>query len=219
MLTARKLPRGKLHDVELGLRGVLRGFGLKLGQVGKAWYEARVRELVAGQPMLEALAEAMLRAHAALKAEFAALHRRLLGIVREDAVRRRLMTVPGVGAVVAVTFKTAIDDPGRFKRSKEVGSYLGPTPRKYRSGETDWTGRISKVGDAMARTALYEAATVPLGRVARFSVLKAWAMGVAKHQGIRKARVALARKLAIVLHRMWVDGKDFRPSKEEAVAA
>ena len=218
LLTARKLLQGKQHDIELGLRGVLRGFGLKLGQVGKARYEARVRELVAGQPMLEVLAAAMLQARAALKAEFAALHRRLLGIVREDAVCQRLMTVPGVGAVVAVTFKTAIDDPGRFRRSKEVGPYLGLTPRKYQSGETDWTGRISKVGDAMARTALYEAATVLLGRVARFSVLKAWAMGVAKRQGIRKARVALARKLSVVLHRMWVEGKDFRWSKEAAAA-
>lgn len=121
MLTARKLLQGKQHDVELGLRGVLRGFGLKLGQVGKARHEARVRELVAGHPMLEPMAEAMLRARAALKAEFAALH-------------RRLMTVPGVGAVVAVTYKTAIDGPGRFRGSKEVGPYLGLTPRKCQSG-------------------------------------------------------------------------------------
>jgi transposase len=197
LLTARKLLQAKLHDLELGLRGVLRGFGLRVGQVGKGRYEARIRELVAGHPMLEPLAEAMLRARAALKAEFSALHRRLLGIVRDDAVCRRLMTVPGVGAVVAVTYKTAIDDPSRFKWSKDVGAHFGLTPRKYQSGETDWTGRVSKVGDAMARTALYEAATVLLGRVVRFSALKAWAMGVAKRQGMRKARVALARKLAV----------------------
>jgi transposase len=219
LLTARKLLQAKLHDLELGLRGVLRGFGLKVGQVGKGRYEARIRELVAGHPMLEPLAEAMLRARAALKAEFSALHRRLLGIVRDDAVCRRLMTVPGVGAVVAVAYKTAIDDPSRFKRSKDVGAHFGLTPRKYQSGETDWTGRVSKVGDAMARTVLYEAATVLLGRVVRFSALKAWAMGVAKRQGMRKARVALARKLSVVLHRMWVDGKDFRWSKEAAAAA
>jgi transposase len=219
LLTGRKLLAGKLQDVESGLRGVLRGFGLKVGQVSKGRYEARIRELVAGQPMLEALAEAMLRARSALRAEFATLHRKLLRIVREDAVCRRLMTAPGVGAVVAATYKTAVDDPGRFKRSKDLGAHFGLTPRKYQSGEVDWTGRISKVGDAAARSALYEAATVMLSHVARFSALKAWAVGVAKRQGIRKARVALARKLSTVLHRMWVDGKDFRWGREVAAAS
>ena len=219
LLTARKLLLGKQHDVELGLRGILRGFGLKLGQVGKGRYEARIRELVAGHPMLEPIAEAMLQARSALKAEIATLHRRLLGIVREDAVCQRLMTCPGVGPVVAATYKTAIDDPARFRKSKEIGPYLGLTPRKYQSGETDWTGHISKVGDAAARTALYEAATVMLSRVVRFSALKAWAMGVAKRQGIRKARVALARKLAVVLHRMWMDGTEFQWSKAPSTAA
>lgn len=218
LLTARKLLQAKLHDVELGLRGVLRGFGLKVGQVGKGRYEARIRGLVAGHPMLEPLAEVMLRARAALTTEFAALHRRLLGIVREDAVCRRLMSVPGVGPVVAATYKTAVDDPSRFRTSKEVGPYFGLAPRKYQSGETDWTGHISKVGDAAARTALYEAANVMLTRTTRFSALKAWAMGVAKRQGLRKARVALARKLAVVLHRMWIDGTEFRWSKAASAA-
>ena len=169
--------------------------------------------------MLEPIAKAMLQARSALKAEIATLHRRLLGIVREDAVCQRLMTCPGVGPVVAATYKTAIDDSARFRRSKETGPYLGLTPRKYQSGETDWTGHISKVGDAAARTALYEAATVMLSRVVRFSALKAWAMGVAKRQGIRKARVALARKLAVVLHRMWMDGTEFQWSKAPSTAA
>ena len=137
LLTARKLLLGKQHDVELGLRGILRGFGLKLGQVGKGRYEARIRELVAGHPMLEPIAEAMLQARSALKAEIATLHRRLLGIVREDAACQRLMTCPGVGPVVAATYKTAIDDPARFRKSKEIGPYLALTPRKYQSGETD----------------------------------------------------------------------------------
>ena len=219
LLTGRKLLLGKLHDIELGVRGLLRGFGLKVGRVSKGRYEARVRELVAGHPMLEPLAEAMLRARAALQAEYATLHRRLLAVVREDAVCRRLMTVPGVGPVVAATCKAAVDDPGRFGRSKDVGAHLGLTPRKYQSGEVDWTGRIGKVGDAMARTALFEAANVMLSRVTRFSVLKAWAMGVARRRGAQKAKVALARKLAIVLHRMWVDGTEFRWSRTPAAAA
>jgi transposase len=219
LLTARKLLQAKLHDIEMGLRGLLRGFGLKVGPVSKGQYDARIRALVAGHTMLEQIAEPMLRVRAALRAEFADLHRRLLGIVRRDEVCRLFMTVPGVGPVVAVTYKTAIDDPGRFRRSKDVGAHFGLSPKKYQSGETDWTGGISKVGDAMVRTALFEAATVLLSRVTRFSTLKAWAMGVMKRRGAKKARVALARKLAVVLHRMWVDGAPFRWGKAPAQSA
>jgi transposase len=118
-----------------------------------------------------------------------------------------------VGAVVAVTYKTAIDDPGRFRKSRDVGPYFGLTPKKYQSGEVDWTGRISKVGDAMVRTALYEAANVLLNRVTRFSALKAWGVRIAKLRGLKRAKVAVARKLAVVLHRMWIDGSDFRWSR------
>jgi transposase len=219
LLTGRKLLLGKLLDVELGIRGLLRGFGLKVGQVGKGRYEARIRELVAGHLMLEPVAAAMLQARASLRVEYGRLHRMLLGIVRDDAVCRRLMTVPGVGPVVAVTYKAAIDDPGRFRKSKDVGPYFGLTPSKYQSGEVDWTGRISKVGDAMVRAALFEAANVMLSRVTRFSALKAWALRVAKLRGLKRAKVALARKLAVVLHRMWVDGSEFRWSKPPAEVA
>jgi transposase len=219
LLTGRKLLLGKLHDVELGIRGLLRGFGLKVGQVSKGTYDARIRELVAGHPMLEPVATAMLQARASLRAEYGKLHRMLLSIVREDAVCRRLMTAPGVGPVVAVTYKTAIDDPRRFCKSKDVGPYFGLTPGKYQSGEVDWTGRITKVGDAMVRTALFEAANVMLSRVTRFSALKAWAMRLAKLRGLKRAKVALARKLAVALHRMWVDGTEFRWSKAPSQAA
>jgi transposase len=204
LLTGRKLLLGKLRDVELGIRGLLRGFGLKVGRVSKGRYEARIRELTAGHPMLEPVAAAMLQARVSLRAEYGKLHRMLLGIVRADAICRRLMTVPGVGPVVAVSYKTAVDDPARFRKSKELGPYFGLTPSKYQSGEVDWTGRISKVGDAMVRTALFEAANVMLSRVTRFSALKAWALRVAKLRGLKRAKVALARKLAVVLHRMWI---------------
>jgi transposase len=213
LLTGRKMLQNKLKDVELGVRGVLRGFGLKVGKVSAGKYEARIRELVLGHPMLEPIAAAMLQARAALRAEFNKLHRMLLQIVRVDAECRRFMTAPGVGAVVAVTYKTAIDDPGRFRKSKDVGPYFGLTPKKYQSGEVDWTGRISKVGDAMVRTALYEAANVILNHVTRFSSLKAWGVRIAKLRGLKRAKVAVARKLAVVLHRMWVDGSDFRWSR------
>jgi transposase len=218
LLVGRKLLQGKLLDLELGIRGLLRGFGLKLGEVSKGRFAARVRELVAGQPMLERVVEPMLRAREALRAEFHALHRAVLAIVREDAVCRRLMSVPGVGALVAITFASAVDDPARFRRSRAVGAHFGLTPKRYQSGETDVTGGISKAGDAMVRTALYEAANVMLTRAGKFSTLKRWALEVAKRRGVRRAKVALARKLACVLHRLWVDGSEFRFGKEEAAA-
>jgi len=209
LLTARKLLVAKLRDVESSIRGILRGFGLKVGAVSKGKFEARIRELVTGQVMLERVAEPLLRARAALRTEYTTLHRDLLRTVREDAVCGRLMTVPGVGAVVAMTFRSAIDQPERFAKSKVVGAHFGLTPKKYQSGEIDRTGRISKVGDAMVRTALFEAANVMLTRAVRFSTLKAWALRVAGRHGMKKAKVALARKLAVVMHRMWVDGTSF----------
>ncbi len=219
LLVARKLLLGKVIDVELGIRGLLRGFGLKMGPVSTGRFAARVRELAAGQPMLDEVTEAMLRARDSLRAEVGALHRKVLEIVRADDICRRLMTTPGVGALTALTFKSAVDDPARFTSSKAVGPHFGLTPKKYQSGETDITGAISKTGDAMVRGALYEAAQVMLIRVKGFSTLKRWAMDVAKRRGMMRAKVALARKLATVLHRMWVDGTDFRFGKEEAAAA
>ncbi|HWO62793.1 MAG TPA: IS110 family transposase [Umezawaea sp.] len=218
LLVGRKLLQGKLVDLELSIRGILRGFGLKLGEVSKGRFAARVRELVAGQPMLERVVEPMLRAREALRAEYQVLHRAVLAIVREDAVCRRLMTVPGVGALVAVTFASAVDDPARFRRSRAVGAHFGLTPKRYQSGETDVTGGISKAGDGMVRAALYEAAHAMLTRTGRFSTLKRWALEVAKRRGMKRAKVALARKLSALLHRLWVDGSEFRFGREAAEA-
>lgn len=218
LLIGRKLLQSKLRDVELSIRGILRGFGLKVGEVSKAKFAARIGELVAGHEMLETVAGAMLVARESLLAEFMCLHRRMLVIVRADQVCRRLMTAPGVGALVSITFKTAVDDPRRFRSSKAVGAYFGLTPKRYQSGETDVTGAISKVGDVMVRTALYEAANAVLSRPMRFSALKRWAMEVAKRRGLKRAKVALARKIGTVLHRMWADGTEFRWSKEAQTA-
>ena len=183
LLVGRKLLQAKLRDVELSIRGILRGFGLKVGEVSKGRFAARVEELVAGHEMLETVIGAMLPAREGLRAEFARLHRRMLAIVRDDAVCRRLMTVPGVGALVAITFKTAVDDPGRFRTAKAVGAHFGLTPKRYQSGETDVTGGISKVGDAMVRTALYEAANAMLTRTPR---LGAQALGPGGGQATRR---------------------------------
>jgi len=219
LLTARKLIQSKLLDIESGIRGVLRGFGLKVGAISRGRFETRIRDLVEGQTMLATVVGSMLAARAALQAEFARLHRALLVLVRADPVCGQLMSVPGVGAVVAITFKSGVDDPTRFRRSRDVGPHFGLTPRKYQSGELDVTGSISKVGDRMVRTALYEAASVMLTRTVRMSPLKSWAMGVARRRGAKKARVALARKLAVILHRMWVDGTDFRWTRETPAMA
>ena len=219
LLVGRKLLQSKLRDVEFSIRGILRGFGLKVGEVSKGCFAARVQELIAGHAMLEAVIGAMLAARTSLHSEFMRLHRRMLAIVRADEICRRLMTVPGVGALVAVTFKVTVDEPGRFTSSKTVGAHFGLTPKRCQSGETDVTGGVSKAGDAMVRTALYEAANVLLSRTTRFSTLKRWAMEVAKRRGAKRAKVALARKLASVLHRMWVDGSAFRWGKPAPAAA
>jgi len=216
LLVGRKLLQAKLRDVELSIRGILRGFGLKVGEVSKGRFAARVKELVAGHEMLETVIGAMLQARDGLQIEFMRLQRRMLAIVRNDTVCRRLMTVPGVGALVAITFKTAVDDPERFRTAKALGAHFGLTPKRYQSGETDVSGGISKVGDAMVRTALYEAANAMLTRTVRVSALKRWALEVARRRGMKRAKVALARKLAGVLHRMWANGTDFRWGKEAA---
>jgi transposase len=219
LLVARKVLHGKLVDIELSLRGILRGFGLKVGKLTRRHFEARVRDLSSGQPTLTQIVDSMLAAHKALLGEIGKLHKAILVIVRSDDVCRRLMTVPGVGPLAAITFKSAIDDPSRFRKSRSVGAHLGLTPRKYQSGETDVTGQITRVGDVMTRTALYEAANAMLTRTTRFSALKVWAMNVARRRGNKRAKVALARRLATVLHRMWVDGTTFCWTKTEAIAA
>ena len=218
LLVARKQLQHKLTDIELSIRGILRGFGLKVGKVTDKGFEARIRKLASGHAMLEQIAEAMLAARATLLEQFNKLHKAVLDIVRHDEVCRRFMTTPSVGAIVAITYKSALDDPNRIKKSRNAGPLFGLTPKRYQSGETDVTGGISRVGDAMVRTALYEAANVLLSRVTRFSALKRWGLEVAKRGGLKRAKVAVARKLAVILHRMWIDGTGFRWSKTEARA-
>ena len=218
VLTARKLVQGKRHDIEMSLRGILRGFGLKVGPTTTRSFEGRIRELVEGHPTLLAVADALLLARATLGEQLGKLQKRLVSLARNDMRARLLMTTPGVGVLVALTYVAAIDDPARFRSSKATGAHFGLTPKKYQSGETDVTGRISKIGDAGVRTALYEAANVILTRPVKGSSLKSWAMRVAKRAGMRKAKVALARKLAVVLHRMLADGTEFVAGRAAAKA-
>jgi transposase len=219
LLTHRKLLQSKAIAIENDLRGTLRNFGLKVGIVGKLRFETRIRELVENLLDLAILVEPLLLVRRVLREQIAVLHRRLLVIVRDDDVCRRLMTVPGVGPVVALTFRATLDVPARFRNSRAVGAALGLTPCKYQSGESDRTGGISRCGDEMMRVMLYEAAQVMLVRSTRWSWLKAWAMQIARRRGMKKAIVALARRLAVILHRIWVDGTEFRWRRQEAAAA
>ncbi len=212
VLTARRLMKDKLHDVELSLRGLLRNFGLKVGKTTPRKYEARIVELAAGHPVLADLAGGLLRARSALAREYERLDRQVRAAAKTSAEARLLMTAPGVGVVVALGYASALDDPSRFRSSKRVGAYFGLSQRKYQSGEKDITGHISRIGDSQVRASLYEAAHVILTRSTKASGLKQWAQRVARRAGARRAKVALARKLAVVMHRMLVDGKPFDPT-------
>ncbi|MBB2157938.1 IS110 family transposase [Gluconacetobacter diazotrophicus] len=210
LLAGRKALLGKVIDMENMIRGLIRPFGLKVGQVSTGKFEARVRELAAGLTELEPIVEPLLAARAAMRLQFAHMHRLALAAARKDQAVRRMMTVPGVGAIVALTFRATVDDPARFKKSTTVGAHFGLTPRRYQSGETDWSGRISKCGDEMTRAMLYEAAIAILTRIPKSFKLRLWGLRLVKKKGLKKAATAVARALAVLLHRIWADGATFR---------
>ena len=219
LLTARSVLLRRLRDLENSVRGLLRGFGLKLPRLLRGRWDAGVREMVAGHPTLATILEPLLLARSALRDQLAVLDKRVRDIARADEVCQRLMTVPGVGAVVALTFRAAIDRPERFSSSKAVGACFGLTPKRHQSGETDRVGAISRAGDTSVRVALFEAAHVMLTRTTRWSALKGWAMRLAERRGTKRAKVALARKLGVVMHRMWLDRTSFRFGAEATVPA
>ena len=209
-LTARKLVQSKLRDVENSLRGILRGFGLKVGKTTEREFAGRINQLVADHPHLRMIADALLAVREVLRKEFTAFEKQTRKMVRSDMQARLLTSVPAVGPIIALTYASAIDDPGRFKSSKQVGAHFGLTPKKHQSGETDYTGRISKIGDGSVRTALYEAAHLMLTKpIKGCSQLKSWAMRIARRAGMSKAKVALARRLAVIMHRMLADRTPF----------
>ena len=216
LLLARQQLVGQRRDLENQVRALLRGFGLAVGRVARHQFEARVWALVAREPRLVHAIEPLLVVRRSLCLQIKELEGRIGAVAGQSPVCGRLMTVPGVGPMTALAFVTAIDDPARFARSAAVGAYLGLTPRRHQSGTADWSGRISKHGDALARHMLYEAANSLLTRVRRVSAPKAWATRLVKRVGGQKARVALARKLAVILHRIWADGTTFRWTADAA---
>ena len=218
LLTHRKLLQSKAIAIENDLRGTLRNFGLKVGIVGKVKFEARNQGACREPSRPGGAGRTAAFVRRVLREQFCILHRRLLAIVRDDEVCRRLMTTPGVGPVVSLTYRATVDVPARFHKSKSVGAVFGLTCAKYQSGEVDWSGRISRCGDEMMRVMLYEAAQSMM-RSKKWSWLKAWAMQIARRRGMKKAIVALARRLAVIMHRIWVDGTEFRWTREQATAA
>jgi transposase len=213
LLVSRALLVKIKRDLENQIRGLLKN----LGPAKMNAFALRAAELIENRPELAVAVTPLLIARVAIEQQIADLDRKVMKLARSNAQVRQFMTAPGIGPVTALCFLATIDDPTRFKRSRSVGAYVGLTTRRYASGEIDWTGRISKCGDKMLRGYLFEAANVLLTHVAKWSALKAWGVRLAKRSGPRKAKVAVARKLAVILHRMWIDGTEFRWSKETAM--
>jgi len=216
LLVSRALLVKIKRDLENQIRGLLKNLGLIIGRAKMNVFSLRATQLTEGRPELATAVEPLLKARETIEQQIDRLDRKVMRMARNNSQARRLMTAPGVGPVTALCYLATIDDPTRFKRSSSVGAYIGLTTRRYASGEIDWTGRISKCGDKMLRSYLYEAANVLLTRVAKWSALKAWGIRLAKRSGLRKAKVAVARKLAVILHRMWIEGTEFNWSSKEA---
>lgn len=219
ILTGRKLVERKLHDVEMSLRGILRGFGLKVGKTTPSRFAERIKELVSEHATLQVIADSLLAIREVLLREFRGFEKHVRTMARHNEQARLLMSTTGVGAIISLTYVAAIDDPGRFASSKAVGAHYGMTPKKYQSGETEYDGRISKIGDASVRMALWQAAHVILTRPVKGSALKSWGLKLAKRKGMAKAKVAVGRKLAVVMHRMLVEGKSFDHALPKQAAA
>jgi transposase len=209
LLNTRKSLLEQRVELENRIRGNLKVFGLKIGQVTPLRYEGRVRELVGQDAELLGYIEPLLKVRACILAEFRELDQKARALAAEDAVCRLFMSIPGVGPLTALAYKAAIDDPRRFAKSANVGAHLGLTPRKYASGEIDYSGRITKCGDPLARNHLFEAAAVLMRRSMKKSALKDWGTRIARRGSMKRAYVAVARKLSVIMHRMWLDGTAF----------
>ena len=218
LLKSRALLVKIKRDLDNEIRGLLKNVGLVVGKAKRGVFSARVEALIADHPVLTEAVEPLLATRNDIGRKIADLDGKLNRLARDDEPVRRFMTVPGIGPMTALAYRTTIDDPTRFKRSRDVGAYVGLTPKRFASGEVDYTGRISKCGDPMLRSYLFEAAGVLLTRVDKWCALKAWGLRLAKRVGFKKAKVAVARRMAVILHCMWIDGTPFRWSTKEIEA-
>ena len=217
LLGARAQLVGMTTRLSNHIRGVLKTFGLLPGAMRGLPFDRRVEAMLADRDDLASIARPMLVAWRQLREQIAAFDKEVRALAKKDPTCRLLMSVPGIGVVSVLAYVSTVEDPKRFARSRSVGAHMGLTPRQYQSGEIDRSGRISRCGDTLARTLMYEAAVVILTRVKRASNLKDWAQAIAKRSGLGKARVALARKLSVILHSIWRSGEAFRWSEKPAV--
>jgi transposase len=219
LLSSRKAVLNKCIDLENEIRGLFKVFGIKLPpRLGHGSFDRMVRETIEADDALAHALLPLLDARLVLYQTFRELDNRTRKLAQQDPVCQRLMSAPGVGFVTALTFKAAVDDPNRFKRSRTVAAHFGLTPRRYQSGEMDNPGRISRAGDPDVRCTLYTAANAMMTRSSKWSSLKVWGMQLAKTRGHRRAVVAVARKLVVILHRMWLDDTQFRWGAEGAAS-
>ena len=219
LLSSRRAVLSKCTDLEQEVRGLFKVFGIKLPpRLGHGAFDKTVRPTIEADPALAHALVPLLEARLALYKSFRELDNRVRRMALADTVCRRLMTAPGVGFVTSLTDKAAVDDPTRFKRSRTVPAHFGLTPRRFQSGDMDISGRISRAGDPQVRATLYNAAHAIMTRSSKYSSLKVWGMQLAKKRGHRRAVVAVARKLAVILHRMWIDETSFQWSSEDSTA-
>jgi transposase len=209
ILVARSRLVSMRRDIENQVRSLIKDYGLLFPRATGWQFRNQVRGLLGGDHQLLSVIAPLLSIHEQVCKQQSKFDNEIRQLAKSDETARRLMTVPGVGVVTALTFRHTIDDPSRFRSASSVGAYLGLTPRRSQSGETDINGKISRWGDRLLRTYLFEAATVLLHRTKKWSSLKAWGMKLAKRIGMRKAKVAIARKIAVILHCVWVDGTSF----------
>src|SRR6516225_6041255 len=217
LLVARAQLVSQITTLKNCVRGILKTFGVVIRKVLRSQFPKHVREAIAADPVLAAIIEPTLRVLEAARAQLLFYDRAVIQRARRDETARQLMSVPGVGAVVVLAYMTGVEDPMRFRKSSSVGAYFGMTPARYQSGEVDRAGRVSKCGDGMVRGLLFEAAKVLLSRSARPCALQSWGRALAERIGAKKATMAVARKLAVLLHRMWSSGATFRwPASAQA---
>jgi transposase len=216
LLVARSRLVAIRRDLENQVRSMLKEYGLQFGRSIGAQFRRKVMELIIDEHPLKSVIGTVLTVHEQVSREQEKLDRQVRRLAREDETTRRLMSVPGVGVVTALTYRHTIDDPSRFSSASNVGAYLGLTPRRKQSGETDINGRVSHWGDRLLRTYLYEAASVLLHRTKKWCTLKAWGLRLSKRIGLKKAKVAVARKMAVLLHCIWVDGTVFEWGSERS---
>ena len=210
LLGARTQLIGMTTRLSNHIRGILKTFGLLPGAMRGLPFDRKVEALLLDRADVALIVRPMLVAWRQLREQIAVFDKAIRTVARSHSACRLLMSVPGIGVLSSLAYVSTVEDPGRFSRSRSVGAHLGLTPRHYQSGEVDRSGRISRCGDTLARTLLYEAAVVILARIKRASGLKDWARGIAKRSGNGKARVALARKLSVILHSVWRSGQPFQ---------